>query len=168
MSATDSACNFSIFLPLPREAAFDLFVDGFNGWWPRDHAASGDDLAEIGIEPQLGGACYEQTKSGQRIKWGTVLSIERPLYVRIAWQIGPNGQVAADPATASRVMVAFRAGHDGTIVELSHSEFLRHGVDGEAYEAQMASPGGWPACLEALRLKAESQLSGSERDRFRS
>ncbi|MXN65984.1 hypothetical protein GR183_13810 [Stappia sp. GBMRC 2046] len=151
MSAPDSALVFEERIPCSREAAFDLFVDGFGRWWPREYTFSGDDLQEIGIEPFLGGACYELSNSGHRIVWGTVLSIERPLYIRIAWQIGPDRQLVADPAAASRVMVAFRPANDATLVELSHSEFLRHGVDGEAYKAAMSSPEGWPHCLKALR-----------------
>ncbi|MBA5779219.1 SRPBCC domain-containing protein [Stappia sp. F7233] len=156
MSAPDQGCSFTLSLPCSREAAFDLFVDGFGNWWPKDYAFSGDTLQEIGIEPQLGGACYEQTTTGQRIVWGTVLSIERPLYIRLAWQIGPDREIIADPAAASRVMVVFRELREGSSMELTHSEFLRHGVNGEAYREAMASEEGWPRCLEAFRKKAEA------------
>lgn len=154
MSAPDRGCDFTLSLPCSREAAFDLFVDGFGSWWPKDHTVSGEALEEIAIEPQLGGHCYEQTNSGQRIVWGTVLSIERPLYIRLAWQIGPDRRIVADPAAASRVMVVFRALREGSVLELSHSEFLRHGVDGDAYREAMASQQGWPLCLEAFRKEA--------------
>lgn len=158
MSAPDTGCTFTLSLPCSREAAFDLFVDGFGSWWPKECSASGDALQEAGIEPQLGGACYEQTRTGQRIIWGTVLSIERPLYIRIAWQIGPDRQLVADPAAASRVVAVFRELREGSTLELTHSEFLRHGVDGEAYQEAMASEKGWPYCLEALR-KAAGKLA---------
>ncbi|WP_209003078.1 SRPBCC family protein [Stappia taiwanensis] len=146
----DTPCSFTRHLPLEREAAFELVVDRFADWWPREYTFSGEDLEDIGIEPMAGGACYEQARGGARIVWGTVLSIERPLFLRLAWQIGPGREVVADPAAASRVVIEFRAEGEGTRVELSHGDFLRHGEGGEHYRSVMASEGGWPFCLDKL------------------
>lgn len=153
----DSACRVARWVPLDREQAFDLFVDGFARWWPRAYTFSGEDCEDIGLEPMAGGACYEQSARGPRIVWGTVLSIERPLFLRLAWQIGPDRSVVPDPATASRVTVEFRTGLQGTLVDLTHDDFLRHGEGAEAYRAAMASPEGWPFCLDHLERVARAQ-----------
>ncbi len=157
MSETDAPIAFAVSLPLSREAAFDLFVERFGDWWPRDYTFSRDPAADLAIEPMPGGACSEQVPGGARIVWGTVLSIEPPLFLRLAWQISPERGVIADPAAASRVTVEFRAQADGTLVELTHRDFLRHGEAGEGYRAAMASPQGWPFCLDALVLAARGE-----------
>ena len=153
----DAAFRISRILPLPREQAFDLVVDRFAEWWPLAYTFSQDECADVGIEPMVGGACYEQAANGQRFVWGTVLSIERPLFVRLAWQIGPDRTIIADPAAASRVMIEFRSGLQGTLVELTHDDFVRHGEGAQAYRDAMASEQGWQLCLDHLQAAAETR-----------
>src|SRR5690606_18057354 len=154
MTEADRSISVECLLPITRDAAFELFVDRFAEWWPKDYTFSGDNLQDIGMEPMLGGACYEQTRGGHRMIWGTVLSIERPLYIRLAWQISPDRRPIADPAAASRVMVTFWDAGTTTRLELVHSEFVRHGDGAEAYRQALAAPEGWPYCLERLRESA--------------
>lgn len=157
MSETDGSIVFVRTLPLAREAAFDLLVDHIGDWWPRELTFSRDPAADLSIEPMPGGACTEQTPGGPRRVWGTVLSIERPLYLRLAWQISFDRNPVADPAAASRVMVEFRQAAEGTRIELTHGDFLRHGEAGIAYREAMASSAGWPACLDALEAAARNR-----------
>lgn len=154
MSDRDGSIVFQRTLPLAREAAFDLLVDHIGDWWPRDLTFSRDPAADLSIEPVAGGACAERLPGGTRIVWGTVLSIERPLYLRLAWQISFDRKPVPDPAAASRVMIEFRQMADGTRIELTHGDFLRHGEDAIAYREAMASAQGWPACLDALEAAA--------------
>jgi uncharacterized protein YndB with AHSA1/START domain len=159
MSDADTPIVLTRSLPLSREAAFDLFVERIGEWWPRDYTFSRDPAADLSIEPFPGGAYSEQVPGGARLVWGTVLSIEPPLFLRLAWQISPDRQLIADPSAASRVTVEFRAMADGTLVELAHRDFLRHGEAGEGYRAAMASPQGWPFCLDALAEAAARKPS---------
>ena len=106
------------------------------------------------IEPRPGGVCYEVGADGRRRIWGTVLSIEGPLYLRLAWQVSPQGTPIADPGIASRVMLTFREAGDATRLELVHSEFLRHGEGAEAYRDEVASGDGWQGRLKRLELAA--------------
>ena len=154
MSNPEQSISLEVVLPLPRPQAFELVVERFSAWWPREYTFLGESLDDIGIDPHLGGQCYEQNRGGTRIVWGTVLSIEQPLYLRLAWQIGPGRQTIADPAAASRVMMSFREAGEATRLELVHTDFIRHGERADEYRAHMASPSGWPFCLARLAAMA--------------
>jgi uncharacterized protein YndB with AHSA1/START domain len=150
MAGTHAPCIFDATVPYLREDAFSLFVDRFGLWWPTEYTFSRDPECHLSIEPMVGGACEEIAPGHPRKVWGTVLSIQRPLFIRLAWQIGPDQEVIADPAAASRVMVEFRTAADGTRVELTHTDFLRHGEEADAYRKALSSPEGWPYCLSRL------------------
>lgn len=154
MSNPEQSISLEVVLPLARPQAFELVVERFAAWWPREYTFLGDNLDDIGIDPHLGGQCYEQDRGGTRIVWGTVLSIEQPLYLRLAWQIAPDRQTIADPAAASRVMMSFREAGEATRLELVHTDFIRHGESADEYRAQMASPAGWPFYLARLAALA--------------
>lgn len=142
--------RFDCVVALPRTAAFALFVDKPELWWLSPFADSAGQRVDAGIDPFAGGSCYQISPSGKQLVWGTVLSIEAPLYFRLAWQVSAEGAPIADPAAASRVMVNFRDAGENTRLELVHSEFLRHGEDGAAHRDHMAGPDGWPILLKSL------------------
>lgn len=154
--APENECRFEGLLNLPRERAFALFVDQPELWWSSPLAQPGSKLADAGIEPLVGGGCYEVDQAGHRKVWGTVLSIESPLYVRMAWQVSQDGELIADPATASRVVVSFRQVGDATLVEIVHSEFLRHGEKGSEVLEQVRNSSGWPRVLKDLQAAANN------------
>ena len=156
MMAYETDCRFDCLLDLPRDQAFRLFVDRLELWWRSPFQDGGETAVEAGVEPFPGGVCYEIDVSGRRRIWGTVLSIEDPLFVRLAWQVTQNGEEEADPAAASRVMVNFREAGQATRLEVVHNEFLRHGQDGKAYLKRMSAPDGWPHILQELKTAAAS------------
>jgi len=149
----ETECRFDTLLDLPRDQAFSLFVDQLDLWWVSPFREADGTELEAGIEPFAGGACYEIDGNGRRI-WGTVLSIEPPLYVRLAWQVTQGGTEIADPGTASRVMVNFRDAGRSTRLEIVHDEFLRHGENGADYLSHMQAPDGWPRILNNLKSAA--------------
>ncbi|KZM51462.1 SRPBCC domain-containing protein [Labrenzia sp. OB1] len=152
--ADETECRFEGVLNLPRDQAFSLVVDRPVLWWvsPFDVPDTGELDAEI--EPFAGGSCYETDGQGHRRIWGTVLSIESPLYVRLAWQVSLDGREIADPAAASRVMINFRGAGESTRLEIVHNEFLRHGEHGSEYLNFMCRPDGWPRIVENLQKAA--------------
>jgi uncharacterized protein YndB with AHSA1/START domain len=154
----DTTCQFECVLPLERQKAFELVIDHPQLWWVTPFSDPGEAVRECGIEPHPGGVCYEIGEDGRRRVWGTILSIEEPLYVRLAWQVSPAGEPIADPAAASRVVISFRDAGDATRLELVHSEFLRHGEDADHYRNAMASAeGGWQDWLKRLQKAAASR-----------
>lgn len=148
--SNEEPCRFECVLPLVRGKAFELVVDHPSAWWISPFPGSGGAIRECGIEPRPGGTCYEIGEDGRRRVWGTILSIEEPLYVRLAWQVSAKGEPIADPATASRVMISFRDAGEATRLELVHSEFLRHGEEADDYLHAMAVDGGWEKRLDRM------------------
>ncbi|WP_395174359.1 SRPBCC family protein [Roseibium alexandrii] len=149
-AASEFECRFESVIPLARLDAFKLVVDHPELWWcpPLSEAPSGG--LDVRIEPFAGGACYQIDDKGQRCIWGTVLSIEEPLYIRISWQVAQDGSLIADPAAASRVMLNFREAGEVTRVEVVHNKFLRHGESGGEYMQLMMQSSGWPRILKNL------------------
>lgn len=152
--SVEKPCQFEIVLPLRRSKAFELVIDHPALWWITPFSESSGEGHECVIEPHPGGGCYEVGADGQRQLWGTILSIEDPLYVRLAWQVSPLGQSIADPGAASRVMLTFREAGDATRLELVHSDFLRHGEGAETYRDEVAASGTWPRMLEQMKRAA--------------
>ena len=149
--SNEKACQFDCVVPLERPKAFALIVDHPALWWESPFAGKSGPVRECGIEPHPGGVCYEIGEDGKRRVWGTILSIEEPLYVRFAWQVSPDGEPIADPGASSRLTIEFRETGDKTRLELVHSEFLRHGEKADEYrDAMAASYGGWQQVLSRI------------------
>jgi len=145
--ASEYECRFENVVDLPRARAFQLVVDYPELWWTSPFRDSRGQSLDAGIDPFVGGACYQIDGKGTRQVWGTVLSIEAPLYLRIAWQVSQDGQQIADPSAASRVMISFRDSGERTRVEVVHNKFLRHGENGGDYMQELMTPEGWPRVL---------------------
>ena len=141
-------------VPLPPGDAFDLFVDGFARWWPREFSWSGADaLEDIGIEPGLGRFLYERGPHGLRLDWGRVVEWEPPRRLGFTWQIGPDRVPVPDPDRATGVVVDFEpAGSASTTVVVVHRGWERHGEAGRRYRDDFRM--AWPYALERLAAAA--------------
>lgn len=132
--------------------AFASFTDRFRVWWPSEASWSGASLESIGIEPFVGGFCYERGPYGLRLDWGRVTDWEPPRRLAFAWLVGFDRVPEPNPAHASEVEVTFTAIADGTRVDLVHRAFERHRGDSAAYRRGMASTShGWPFLLDRYR-----------------
>lgn len=135
---------------VPPEQAFRTFVDEFGRWWPRERSWAQTDLADMVIEPRMGGRCIERRIDGGEQVWGKVLAFDRPHHIVIAWQISPDRSAEDSEATASRVDVRFSPIEGGgTNVLLVHRDFFRHDGDWERYRNEMAGKTGWPELITA-------------------
>lgn len=140
----------SVEIPMAPEHAFTRFTREMGLWWPVEYTWTGQALEGIGIEPGAGGAAYERGPAGNTLIWGRVLAWEPPRRLVLAWLISPNREVIADPADASEIEVRFEpAGPARTRVSVEHRGFERHGPEGAAYRAAMATPEGWDRILNA-------------------
>lgn len=157
--ADDLECRYDVLLDCPRDRAFSVVVDQPQMWWVSPFSGAAAEPVEAGIDPFAGGSCYEMDGEGRRRTWGTVLSIEAPLYIRLAWQVSQEGGEVADPLAASRVMMNFREAGDKTRLEIVHSEFLRHGEHGAEYLSQIRRQEGWPALIARLQTAARAAPS---------
>lgn len=143
-------------VPLPVEAAFRLFVDELNTWWPAEYTWSGDVLEQIAVEPREGGRCFEVGPHGFTCDWGRVLTFDSPRRIVFTWQISPRREPVPDPAQASEIEVRFEPSGAGTQVDFEHRLFERHGEGGAEYRAALASEQGWPYILSRYADAANS------------
>jgi uncharacterized protein YndB with AHSA1/START domain len=135
-------------VPLPTQRAFSFFTEHFAMWWPREYTWGQDVLEDIGLEPRVGGLCYERGPHGFRCDWGRVLSWEPPHRIVLTWQIGPRREPEPNPAKASTLEVTFLPDTPArTRVVLEHRDLERHGSGAADYRAALASPRGWASIL---------------------
>ena len=145
----DDAVRESVTVPALPARAFDTFVNGFGSWWPTEYTWAQSDLDSIFIEPRVDGRCIERHRNGGETVWGTVLAVDPPERLAMAWQITPSREIEPDPTRAGVVEVRFAAdGGGSTRVDLTHRDFARYGTGWQDYLSAMASPQGWAYCLD--------------------
>jgi uncharacterized protein YndB with AHSA1/START domain len=133
-----------------KEHAFSVFTEGFATWWPMDtHHISAVDVATMGIEPFVGGRCYERGVDGSECQWGQVTVFEPPDRLVFAWQL--NADWAYDPAMTSEVEIRFVAeGPRTTRVELEHRGLDTFGDRAAEIRSALDSDGGWGGLMAAF------------------
>jgi uncharacterized protein YndB with AHSA1/START domain len=152
MTQTMDAVTHSVLVPLAPDAAFELFVDRFDTWWPREgHKLLEQDLAEVVIEPREGGRWYERAVDGSECDWGYVTELDPPKRIVLAWHLDPQFDFDPDPAKATTVEVSFNAEEDQTRVTLGHSGFEVHGEAGAGMRQAVGGDGGWSHLLALYR-----------------
>lgn len=137
----------SIEVGAPPDRAFEVFTAGLDRWWNRAHHLLEDELAEVGIEPFVGGRMWERSTTGEECTWGRVLTWDPPGSFAFSWQIGPDWAVPAADAPASRVTVTFTPVDAGTRVDLVHDRIDAHGAGWEGIRDSVRGEGGWSGLL---------------------
>jgi uncharacterized protein YndB with AHSA1/START domain len=134
-----------------QRRAFEAFTASINSWWPHQYHIGAVEVAEVVLEPRVGGRWYERGVDDSECDWGRVLAWEPPNRVLFTWQINGNWQFDPDPAHASEIEARFRPdGPDQTTVEVEHRHLERL-VGGESvYGAIEHGGGGWVALLAAF------------------
>lgn len=137
-------------------AAFAIFTDDFDSWWPRSHHIGRSPMKKAFVEGRAGGRCYTLQEDGTECDWGTVLVWEPPRRLVLAWQIGAGWQYEPDLAKSSEVEVMFAALADGrTRVDLEHRFFERMGPTADAMRSAVDSQNGWPGTLALYAARVE-------------
>jgi uncharacterized protein YndB with AHSA1/START domain len=150
MSLTDDdvVVRRQVVVDVPIERAFELFVERFGDFKPKEHNLLGAPIAETRFEPRVGGHIYDRAEDGSECRWARVLAYEPPDRVVFSWDIGPTWQLEADEANASEVEVRFVAVDSGrTRLELEHRHLDRHGPGWEGVRDGVGDAGGWPLYL---------------------
>jgi uncharacterized protein YndB with AHSA1/START domain len=155
MTQTTDTVTSSVLVPLQPDAAFELFTDRFSDWWPKDsHHIADADAADVFLEPRAGGRWYERAEDGAECDWGTVLEVDRPKRILLAWQLTPEWKYDADRSNATLVEVTFNAEESQTRVTLTHSGFEVHGEAGAAMRESVGGDGGWAQLMELYKNAA--------------
>jgi uncharacterized protein YndB with AHSA1/START domain len=149
MTETTIAVRRSVTVNASPERAFDVFTAGFSSWWPMESHHIGANLAtEVVMERHAGGRWFERDADGNECDWGYVSAFEPPHRVLLAWHLTPDYAFDPDPQKATEVEVTFTATDEGTLVELEHRGFERHGDAGTKMRDSVSAPGGWADLLE--------------------
>lgn len=145
----------SIVVEAPREHAFDVFTQGIDTWWFRDHHIGKEALKEVVMEPREGGRVFERGIHGLECDWGRVLVWEPPTRLVVSWGIGGDWRFDPDLSRASEYEVSFiEESPSRTRVEFEHRHFERHGEAGRGIRDSVDK--GWPKLLAAYTQKAEA------------
>jgi uncharacterized protein YndB with AHSA1/START domain len=151
----DTAAHASITVDVGVERAFSVFTDGIDTWWPREHTIGEAPLAEMVLEPRVGGGAYGRDVNGGECDWGRVLVYEPPTRIVFSWDISLEWRRESDPARASEVEVRFLPEGPGrTRVELDHRHLERHGDGWERMRDAVGSPEGWNSGLALFAAAA--------------
>ncbi|RIV38882.1 SRPBCC family protein [Micromonospora radicis] len=140
------ALRTSLLVPAPAAEAYEVFTGRLADWWVTEYTWSGPAvLADLGMEPRAGGMLYEIGPYGFRNDWGRVLTWDPPRRLVFTWQISADRAPVPDPAQASEVEVLFTPAGGGTLVEVTHRHFDRHGEAAEGYRQALTA--GWHELL---------------------
>ena len=154
--ATTEAVRNSVTVPLSEADAFGLFVDRFSEWWPLgSHYIGARPAVKVVIEPHAGGRWFERDEAGAECEWGSVLAVEPPGRLLLAWQLSPTFEYDPDPARATEIEVTFQAqGEASTRVTVEHRGFEVQGEAAGAMRDSVAGEGGWSHLLELYARSA--------------
>jgi uncharacterized protein YndB with AHSA1/START domain len=140
----------TVTLALPVEHAFLVFTGSIDTWWPHEYHIGQVEVAEVVLEPRVGGRWYERGVDGSECDWGRVLAWEPPHRLVFTWQINGTWQFDPDPEHASEIDVRFTAnGPDETTVEVEHRHFERL-EGGQAIHDAINGGGGWALLLDGF------------------
>jgi uncharacterized protein YndB with AHSA1/START domain len=149
MTATTVAVRRSVTVDASPERAFEVFTAGFSSWWPlASHHIGKAAATAVVIEPHAGGRWFEHDADGNECNWGFVTEYEPPSRILLAWHLTPEWAYDPDPEKATEVEVTFTPTNGGTLVEVEHRGFEKHGETGVTMRDAVAKPGGWGDLME--------------------
>ena len=153
--ATEVEVFRSVTVPLTAERTFELFTARMTEFWPKEHSIGTAEIADVVIEPWVGGRWFERGVDGSECDWGRVGAWEPPGRVVLLWQIGPDWRL--DPELQTEVEVTFLEESPGrTRLDLRHRHLERYGEQAEQMRAVFDSPDGWTGTLAAcVRLATD-------------
>ena len=144
----------SVSVALDQDRAFAAFVDDMTSWWPEGHHIGEAPIAQLVIEPFVGGRWYTRHTDGSETETGVVTAYDRPQGFTVTWQIGADWAFHDDLVT--HVEVRFTPTDDGrTLVELEHRDLEAYGADAVTMQETFEGPDAWGGMLQVYRETAE-------------
>jgi uncharacterized protein YndB with AHSA1/START domain len=135
------------------EHAFRTFTADIGSWWPTStHSIGQARVADVVMEPRVGGRLYERWDDGTEHDWGEILEWDEPHRFVCTWQ--PNHERPAP----TELEVRFEAVDGATSVTLEHRGWERLGAEGPAQRKDYSS--GWAPVLESYARRCEEPHAG--------
>jgi uncharacterized protein YndB with AHSA1/START domain len=148
----------SITVDAPIDRAFHVFTQEMQTWWPPEHHLLDAQLAEMVVEPRVGGDVYDVGTDGSTCRWARVLEYDPPNLFVFSWDINLQWEVETDLERTSEVAITFTAeGENRTRVELEHRKLDRHGEGWEKMRDAVGSPDGWGVGLRRFAEAAAAR-----------
>jgi uncharacterized protein YndB with AHSA1/START domain len=149
----------SVVVKADVERSFTAFTTRIGKWWPRTHSIASTPLADVIVEPRVGGRWYERSSDGAECEWGKVLAWDPPGRLILAWQLDSDWKY--NPALVLEVEVTFTALEPGvTRVDLEHRNLERYGDRAVEVSEKIGSERGWLGILKSFAADAESASPG--------
>jgi uncharacterized protein YndB with AHSA1/START domain len=126
--------------------AFAIFTEDVGQWWPlaTHHVGEGTPATAV-LEPFVTGRWFERALDDTEHDWGTVLAIEPPSRLVIAWlatHINPRA------SEASEVEILFvPLGPDMICVQVEHRHLDRYGDSSKKMYSILNGDDGWDLIL---------------------
>ncbi len=140
----------------PVATAFEVFTSKMGSWWNPQYTIGAEPLAEVVLEPHVGGRWFERGEHGTECDWGRVLVWEPPGRVVLTWQI--TGDWSYDPDLVTELDVRFtHLGEAETRVELEHRGLEALGEHAMPMRGIFDSPTGWAGLLEGYAAAVPSR-----------
>jgi uncharacterized protein YndB with AHSA1/START domain len=138
-----------------QERAFQVFTDGIDRWWPREHHIGKSPLKRAVIEPKMGGRWYAICQDDTECDTGKVLAWDPPRRLVLSWQL--TAQWVFDSSFVTEIEVTFTAeGPNRTLVRFEHRNLERYGEAAPELRKRIAAQDGWGKTLDAFKHAAET------------
>jgi uncharacterized protein YndB with AHSA1/START domain len=146
----------TVMVEVSQAHAFDVFTNGIDRWWPKEHhLGASPPKAEI-VEPRQGGRWYTIHEDGSEITTGHMMVWDPPKRIVFSWEINEKWKHEPNTTLASEVEVRFIAeSPTRTRVELEHRKFEAMANKDGAKAMRDGVDGGWPGILEQFKKVAE-------------
>jgi len=146
----------TVVVEVSQAHAFDVFTNGVDRWWPKEHHIGKTPVVKEFIEPRKGGRWYSKHEDGSEVINGHFQVWDPPKRIVWSWEISGKWQPESDLSLTSEVEVRFIAeGPNRTRVELEHRNFERMPEGGR--EMRDGVDSGWPGILDEFRKVAEAK-----------
>jgi hypothetical protein len=156
-SAAEVVVARSLTVPLTVAKTFELFTARMRDYWPPEHSIGTSPIADVVVEPRVGGRWFERGVDGSDCDWGRVAVWDPPQRVVLLWQI--TGDWKFDPDFETEVEVSFTDAEPGrTKIDLRHRNLQRYGDRTEPMRAAFDSPDGWGGTLARFERLAEGSV----------
>lgn len=150
VAAADAApLHQSIRVPVEPARAFEIFTAGVREWWIPSYSINPTKapIADVVLEPRVGGRWYERGEDGSECEWARVLAWEPAERLVVEWH------AAGEP---TELEVRFHApAPRATVVTVVHRGFERFG-DAAARMRAMHDE-GWSALLSCFATVAQER-----------